>query len=182
MKHFFTVIILLLANSNLNAQTETSYPFEYRLNLHDTLDTAPVLINTLVLESKTIYFSGKIINSLLSPVIYARINAKRKDSTFMFFSDDKGYFSYSLLPGEYNITISSLQYTSASFTFVWKGFTEFEYLINLSKKPYGGIYNVSSKIKLDQPVLNKIKECLWNNLRSPTKCNKKNVYHIMGEL
>ncbi|MBK8788139.1 MAG: carboxypeptidase regulatory-like domain-containing protein [Chitinophagaceae bacterium] len=182
MKQFFVLSILffLLALS-IHGQTNKSYPFKYRLLMVDTVHASIVSVAPFEVKGRTALFSGRLINILNMPVCYATITAKGKDTSVFFGSNEKGEFSYPLPPGEYTLTVSSLQYSETSFHLSWEGAHGFDYLINLGKKPRGGVYNVHSKKGLNQSQLDKIKDCLWYNLSSPVNCGIASIYFVEGE-
>lgn len=178
---FISSLLSLLISLSLFGQNEKDYPYIYRFLLKDTLIPSPVSINPFDMQSQTAEFSGRLIDILNLPVFYATIHAKGKDTSMLFGTNVKGEFSYPLPPGEYTLTVSSLQYSSTSFQLTWKGSQGFEYLINLRKKPRGGPYIIYSKKELNQVKLEEIKGCLWYNLSSPGSCSKDSVYLVMGE-
>lgn len=182
MLRFAYIFICIILFSTIYAQPQREPVYKYSYDFSITTSSAcsgSFAQDSVSISRQQPLFEIELKDCKNSPIPFATVLLKRNDSLPVYsLLDEKGRISMPLTEGEYTLTISSAGSESFIRKVTLKQYYKQHLTIVLQARSFTEHYTVSSKIKLTEKDIDKIKRCITIANGIAYKCGEKREYVI----
>jgi hypothetical protein len=161
---------------HLNKVNEASeYKYEYWFHFDNEEDTSSFVLRNIIGQSTpTIHLRNNNGDTIDFAII--KIKNLKSGIEYGFLSQDIGQFN--LKPGDYNITVSAMNYDHFAINFKLKKNQSIDLNVKLGLSSESVVYQINAKEKLSDVEMSTIVNCIRESESDFNKCSIKNKYSV----
>ena len=180
MQKLTLIFIFLISFITAITQKKDKYKYSYDFSVTiSSACSASFLQDSSINSTQQPLLEIELKDCFNNAVPFATFTLKKIDSSLIQrVFDDKGKISIRLIPGEYVLTISSVGSESFTKKISLTQSDNQHFKITMQASTLKDYYTVSSRIKLTEKDIDKIKLCIIKAKGIAYKCSERKIYVI----